>query len=557
MGRALPPQYDAGERELQDRGSPWRAGGPATLRVLILALLWRGSLSQPPGFTLTVPQSVSVQEGLCVLVPCTFTYPASYDTDNPSAQLYGKWYKEPATVGQDPPVASSASSLRVSQETQGRFRLTGDPARGDCSLQISDARRTDAGRYFLSIERGLFEHTYRSNSDGAGPALTISVPGLTEEPEIQISPARGLPGTLLAGEPVTVTCTAPGRCSGPPPRVTWTGPFSDTARNVSAQLANGTWAHSSVLSFTPGLGDHGKELVCSVTYRPPRGPSTRRTVRLHVGYPPGPPNATGTLTRNGRPDPTRAPSITGNQTRDGRPGSLSQPPGFTLMVPQSVSVQESLCVLVPCTFTYPASYDTDNPSAQLYGKWYKEPATLGQDPPVASSATSLAVSQETQGRFRLTGDPARGDCSLQISDARRTDAGRYFINIERGNFEHTYRSNSNGAGPALTISVPAQLANGSWAHSSALNFTPGLGDHGKELVCSVTYRPPRGPSTRRTIRLHVGYPPWPPNITRNLIRNRCPVLAPFGAERKIVSLETREGDSLSLGCETAPIRELG
>ncbi|XP_039369244.1 sialic acid-binding Ig-like lectin 12 [Mauremys reevesii] len=301
MGRVPMPQQDTGERKLPPQGPPWRAGGPATLRVLILALLWRGSLSQPPGFTLTVPQSVSVQEGLCVLVPCTFMYPASYDTDNPSARLYGRWYKEPATGGQDPPVASSGTSLGVSQETQGRFRLTGDPARGDCSLQISDARRTDAGRYFLYIEKGLLDHTYRSNSDGSDSALTISVPGLTEEPDIQILPAWGLPGTLLAGKPVTVTCTAPGRCSGPPPRVTWTGPFSDTAQNVSAQLANGTWAHSSALSFTPGLGDHGKELVCTVTYRPPRGPSTHRTVRLHVGYPPWPPNITGTQTRNGRP----------------------------------------------------------------------------------------------------------------------------------------------------------------------------------------------------------------------------------------------------------------
>ncbi|XP_039369240.1 sialic acid-binding Ig-like lectin 12 [Mauremys reevesii] len=261
------------------------------------------SLAQLPGFILTVPQSVSVQEGLCVLVPCTFTYPAQYDTDNPSSQLYGRWYKEPATGGQDPPVASSVHSLWVSQETPGRFRLTGDPAHGDCSLQISDARWTDAGRYFFSFEKGLLDHTYRSNSDGTDPALTISVPGLTEEPEIQISPARGLPGTLVAGQPVTVTCTAPGRCSGPPPRVTWTGPFSDTARNVSAQLANGTWAHSSALSFTPSPGDHGKELVCNVTYRPPRGPSTRRTVRLNITNSPVPPSITGTLTRNGRPVP--------------------------------------------------------------------------------------------------------------------------------------------------------------------------------------------------------------------------------------------------------------
>uniref|UniRef100_A0A8C3F2X4 Ig-like domain-containing protein n=1 Tax=Chrysemys picta bellii TaxID=8478 RepID=A0A8C3F2X4_CHRPI len=278
MGRALLPQHDAGEKELWARAPPWRAGGPATLRVLILALLWR------------VPQSVSVQEGLCVLVPCNFTYPASSDTDNPSAQLYGKWYKEPATGSQDRPVASSLSNGGVSQKTQGRFRLTGDPALGDCSLQINDARRTDAGRYFLSIEKGSFEHTYRSNADVTVPALTIS------EPEIQISPVRGLPGTLVAGKPVTVTCMAPGRCSWTPPQVTWTGPFSDTARNVSAPLAKGTWAHSSALSFTPGPGDHGKELVCNVTYSSAQGPSTSRTVQLLVGC-----DIAGTLTRNGRP----------------------------------------------------------------------------------------------------------------------------------------------------------------------------------------------------------------------------------------------------------------
>ncbi|CAM5124815.1 unnamed protein product [Natator depressus] len=307
MGRALLPQQDAGERELPAQGPPWREGGPAppaaTLRVLILALLWRGSLCQLPGFTLTVPQSVSVQEGLCVLVPCTFAYPASYDTDNPRDRLHGHWYKDQADLSQDLPVASTNPSRRVSQATQGRFRLAGDLARGDCSLQISDAQRTDAGRYFLRVEKRNLKYNYLSDSDGTDLTLAISVPGLTEEPEIQISPARGLPETLLAGEPVTVTCTAPGRCSGPPPQVTWMGLFSDTARDVSAPLENGTWAHSSVLSFTPAPGDHGKELVCTVTYRPPWGPSTRRTVRLHVGYPPGPPNVTGTLTRNGRPVP--------------------------------------------------------------------------------------------------------------------------------------------------------------------------------------------------------------------------------------------------------------
>ncbi|XP_065430711.1 myeloid cell surface antigen CD33 [Chrysemys picta bellii] len=286
MDRALLPQQDAGEGELPAQGLPGRAGGPALpaakLRVLIFALLWRGSLSQQPGFTLAVPQSVSVQEGLCVLIPCTFTFPASLDTYNSRARLYRYWYKDPAIVDSEPPVASTDSSRRVSQETQGRFRLAGDLLSGDCSLQISDAQQMDAGRYFFRFEKGTLKYNYRSNSDGTDAMLTISVPGLTEEPEIQISPARGLPATLVAGEPVTVTCTAPGRCSGPPPRVTWTGPFSDTARDVSAPLGNGTWAHSSVVSFTPSPGDHGKELICSTSYRPPWGPSTHRTIQLHV-----------------------------------------------------------------------------------------------------------------------------------------------------------------------------------------------------------------------------------------------------------------------------------
>ncbi|XP_065429940.1 sialic acid-binding Ig-like lectin 11 [Chrysemys picta bellii] len=250
---------------------------------------------------MTVTQSVSVQEGLCVLIPCTFMYPASYDTYNPRARLYRYWYKDPADVDQNPPVASSDPNRGVSQETQGRFQLAENPAPGDCSLQISDARRTDEGRYFLRVEKGRLKYNYHYSTDGTDFKLTISVPELTEEPEIQISPAQRVRGTLLAQEPVNVTCTAPGRCSGSPPRVTWTGPFSDTARNVSAPLANGTWAHSSELSFTPGLEDNGKELVCIVSYSSAQGPSTHRTVQLHIGYSPRPPNITWTLTRNGHP----------------------------------------------------------------------------------------------------------------------------------------------------------------------------------------------------------------------------------------------------------------
>ncbi|XP_067413586.1 sialic acid-binding Ig-like lectin 11 [Emydura macquarii macquarii] len=303
MGRALPPCQDAREQEIVTQGPSNGTGGAAPpaamLRALLLALLWRGSLAQEPGYSLTVPPSVSVQEGLCVLVPCTFTYPARYDRENPQDKLYGHWFKGSSNVGQDQLVASSEPSRGVSQETRGQFRLVGDPARGDCSLQIDDARQTDAGSYFLRVERGSFKYSYRVSTGYTEPR--ISVLRLTEKPEIQISPALGLPEMLVAGEMVTVTCTAPGRCSGTPPQISWMGPFSDTARDVSVSLANGTRAHSSELRFTPARGDDGKNLTCTVTYSPAPGPSTSRAFSLQVGYPPGPPNITWTLTRNQHP----------------------------------------------------------------------------------------------------------------------------------------------------------------------------------------------------------------------------------------------------------------
>uniref|UniRef100_A0A8C8S2J9 Immunoglobulin domain-containing protein n=1 Tax=Pelusios castaneus TaxID=367368 RepID=A0A8C8S2J9_9SAUR len=139
------------------------------LRALILALLWRGKWCFSPrsgeGQRLpsTGPETVSVQEGLCVLVPCTFTYrdDTTYSYWDPKPQLHGHWFKDPADVNWDRPVASSDPASVVSEETRGRFRLVGDVARGDCSLQINNARRTDVGRYFFRVERGRFKYSYR------------------------------------------------------------------------------------------------------------------------------------------------------------------------------------------------------------------------------------------------------------------------------------------------------------------------------------------------------------------------------------------------------------
>uniref|UniRef100_A0A452IBQ4 Ig-like domain-containing protein n=1 Tax=Gopherus agassizii TaxID=38772 RepID=A0A452IBQ4_9SAUR len=190
--------------------------------------------------------------------------------------------------------------------------------------------------------------------------------------------------------------------------------------------------------------------------------------------------------------------------------------------------------LVPCTFTYPASYYTDNfwdyrPDTRLYGYWYKDPANESQDPPVASSDPSRGVSQETQGRFRLAGELVYGDCSLLIREAQWRDTGRYFFRFEKGTLK--YRSNRCD-GDLLP-----------WKGTGIVH-PPQRGHVSVPGKRSLYQQPPCPTLVVAASQLLSGGSLGGPNPPAHL-----PVPDVWGAEADVVSLETQEGDSLSLSCE--------
>lgn len=112
-----------------------------------------GSLAQDFEFRLVAPKLVTVEEGLCVHVPCSVSYPSIGSTFGP---VLGSWLREGASLHEDSPVATNDPRQLVQKETQGRFQFLGDPQKHDCSLLIRDAQKNDTGVYFFRVVREPF-----------------------------------------------------------------------------------------------------------------------------------------------------------------------------------------------------------------------------------------------------------------------------------------------------------------------------------------------------------------------------------------------------------------
>ncbi|XP_069407580.1 sialic acid-binding Ig-like lectin 14 isoform X5 [Ovis canadensis] len=232
--------------------------------LLLLPLLWGGSLQELQGYELRVQESVVVQACMDVHVPCSFSYPwSSGNSWHSSDEPFIYWFREGDPHYSDA-VATNDRKKRVKSETQGRFHLLGDPRDNDCSLSIQEARLSDSGVYYLRVERGRYvKYSYREKK------LNLQV---TEKPDIQFLEP------LESGRRTPLTCSLSLVCDGPQILLfSWAGDTLDAM--------NPDTLHSSELTLTPRFQDHGTNLTCLVTLHGTQV-TLERTVQLNVSSTP-------------------------------------------------------------------------------------------------------------------------------------------------------------------------------------------------------------------------------------------------------------------------------
>uniref|UniRef100_A0A8C6R0G0 Ig-like domain-containing protein n=1 Tax=Nannospalax galili TaxID=1026970 RepID=A0A8C6R0G0_NANGA len=203
-----------------------------------------GSLAWGSRYQLTVPESVTTQEGLCTLVYCSVFYLTSVIFAD---SVFGYWFLEGANANQDSPVATNNPDRPVQTETKGRFYLLGNPKVSNCSLLIKDLQESDTGVYFFRVETGIFvKYSYMKNN-----LFSVGTLALTQTPDFQV------PMTLETGHTAHLICSVPWAYEGgTPPVFTWmTVAFTSlTVRDaLSSVLSRGRalWDRPRLLSACP------------------------------------------------------------------------------------------------------------------------------------------------------------------------------------------------------------------------------------------------------------------------------------------------------------------
>ncbi|XP_013763575.1 immunoglobulin superfamily member 10-like [Pundamilia nyererei] len=222
---------------------------------------------------------VTVEAGLCVVIPC------SYRTGDGFTPKHIAWYKcevsEPR-CGNPIMIFHTNNSIKVQSGFKARVSfLEPDLSQNNCSFFINKLKQSDSGSYHLRV---IGELNGKPDGFSFSPRVTVYVKGFKLKPTVMIP-------TLTEGQQATLTCTAPGLCSGSVPQITWTwrgagGTESYITGNSTdyktENLTDVTQSPVSTLTFNPSAKHHNTNVTCKISFT---GETiTEETSTLNVNY---------------------------------------------------------------------------------------------------------------------------------------------------------------------------------------------------------------------------------------------------------------------------------
>ncbi|XP_026227859.1 sialic acid-binding Ig-like lectin 14 isoform X2 [Anabas testudineus] len=226
---------------------------------------------------------ITAETGLCVVLPCSFTTEADFNVKGLI------WNKCNSAAQQrcdhsdtTKKVFNSNKNENIEPEFKGRVSLLEpDVSKKNCSIIINDLRKSDSGSYQLRV---FGNRNGKTDGFTFTSTANITVTVLSQKPTVTVPP-------LIEGHQTTLTCTAPGLCSGSVPEITWT--WKNTGENGShipgnitefrsENLTAVTQRHSSTLTLNTSTEHHSTEVTCKVNFT--RIKTTEETVTLNVTY---------------------------------------------------------------------------------------------------------------------------------------------------------------------------------------------------------------------------------------------------------------------------------
>uniref|UniRef100_A0A668S0P1 B-cell receptor CD22 n=1 Tax=Oreochromis aureus TaxID=47969 RepID=A0A668S0P1_OREAU len=210
-------------------------------------------------------RELTAEAGLCVVIPCSFT---TADEFTPKHTI---WYKCEASqkfcTDADIIFHSNKNTDKKAQAGfEGRVsRLEPDVSQKNCSIIINDLKESDSGSYQLRVtgEKSFFKDNHTDKQDICSRTITYLE---LQKPTVMIP-------TLTEGQQATLTCTAPGLCSGSVPEITWTWRGTENLTDV-------TQRHISTLTFNPSAEHHDTSVTCNISFT--GGESTEKTLAVNV-----------------------------------------------------------------------------------------------------------------------------------------------------------------------------------------------------------------------------------------------------------------------------------